>query len=57
VPLVHQLRGAGRLAALALLDLGASSSVRDVDVELDQEFHWLLLSGSLEVERDLVAGL
>jgi hypothetical protein len=45
VPLVRQLRGGGRLADLALLDLGTSSSVRGVDVELDQEFQLLLLSG------------
>jgi len=39
-----------------LLDVGRGGSVRDIDVELDQELHLLVLSGSLELERDLTAG-
>jgi hypothetical protein len=37
--LLHQLDGGGRLGSRALLDLGLGSSVRHLDLELDQELH------------------
>jgi hypothetical protein len=35
VPLVHELGGGGCFGALAVLDLGRRSSVRNVDLELN----------------------
>jgi glycine/D-amino acid oxidase-like deaminating enzyme len=39
MPLLGQLGGRDRLAVLTILDLRRGSSIRDVDVELDEEFH------------------
>src|SRR6266496_3098185 len=39
MPLVHQLGCGGCLGPLAVLDLRLWSPVRNVDLELDEEFH------------------
>jgi hypothetical protein len=39
MPFIRQLVCGGRLGVLAILDLGGWRSVRNVDLELDQEFH------------------
>src|SRR5437588_12190296 len=45
MPLVRQLGGSRRFGAFALPDLRLRSSVRDVDLELDEEFHDVLPLG------------
>jgi len=51
MPFVHQLGGGGCLGALAVLDLRDWGPVGNVDLELDQEFHGLLLLSLLETRR------
>ena len=44
MPFVHQLGRGGCLGFVAFLDLRLRSSVRNVDLELDEEFHSGLLA-------------
>jgi len=51
MPLVHQLGCSGCFRVLTALDLGIRSSVGNIHIELDQEFHGVLRSAERECER------